>query len=224
LSLVPVRALHAAVGIGNEAGELFSLLQKWLWYGKPLDVANAKEELGDLMWYAAQLCNALGFDLGDVMRCNIAKLKARYPEKYTDEKATSRDRDAERRAMEGLNFMAPGFVGEAPVPPIDADNSHRTTPLDPTKPALCQYCPETATCLVEWFKGPAGGKRGPVTVHWCGKCSLKDALAKRGMIAPVREGEDYRVLPLGVAKAEPSSERGTPDGQGLVKGGTVGGE
>lgn len=96
----PVRINHAVIGLMGEVGELASALEKWIYYGKLLDVANIKEELGDCLWYIAQLCNATGLSLQDIMTSNIAKLKVRYPEKYTDQNAETRDIEAERKALE----------------------------------------------------------------------------------------------------------------------------
>jgi NTP pyrophosphatase (non-canonical NTP hydrolase) len=59
-------------------------------YGKKLDVANVKEEIGDIMWYIALLCRTLEFDLDEILEENIAKLQKRYPEKYTDHHAVTR--------------------------------------------------------------------------------------------------------------------------------------
>lgn len=59
----------------------------------------------------------------------------------------------------------------------------------------CRYCGGNATCVISWFRG-AFGKPGPVRVLYCGKCDIKAALAKRGMTAPVVEGEDYAIEPL----------------------------
>lgn len=44
--------------------------------------------------------NALGSDFGSVMERNIEKLKARYPDKFTEDKATNRDLDTERKILE----------------------------------------------------------------------------------------------------------------------------
>ena len=82
--------LHATLGITGEAGELADAVKKSVFYGKPLDLVNAKEELGDICWYIAQACRTLNFDLDDIMSENIAKLSKRYPEKYTDEHASLR--------------------------------------------------------------------------------------------------------------------------------------
>lgn len=97
-----VRVNHAIIGLAGEVGELASTLQKWIYYGQPLDGINLKEEAGDCLWYLAELCNAMGFDMGQIMETNIAKLKARYPAKYGDELAVedNRDRRAERQAVE----------------------------------------------------------------------------------------------------------------------------
>lgn len=103
--LVPVRLNHAALGISAEGGELLTMIQRWLFYGKfdkdkdwtygcPTAVRdNFKEELGDVMWYVALACNALGLDLNDVMESNIAKLRQRYPDKFTEYHAADENRD-----------------------------------------------------------------------------------------------------------------------------------
>lgn len=95
------RLLHASIGITTESGELADTLKKHIFYGKPLDTVNAIEEVGDLLWYAALACEALGTTLEDAMERNIAKLKARYPEKFEAQRAIERDLTAERAALEG---------------------------------------------------------------------------------------------------------------------------
>jgi NTP pyrophosphatase (non-canonical NTP hydrolase) len=84
--------LHAAMGISTESGELLDAVKKHLIYDEELDLPNVKEELGDLMWYIAILLRELGGDgvLEEVMRVNIEKLKARYPEKFTEYHAMNR--------------------------------------------------------------------------------------------------------------------------------------
>jgi hypothetical protein len=43
----------------------------------------------------------MGFDPNELLGRNIAKLKARYPEKFTIENALNRDLDAEKAALQG---------------------------------------------------------------------------------------------------------------------------
>lgn len=96
-----VRLLHATIGLCTETGELQDVLKKSLFYGKPLDRTNLAEELGDVMWYIAIACDALGVSLEGVMEKNIAKLKARYGEKFSEAAALIRNLEAERAILEG---------------------------------------------------------------------------------------------------------------------------
>lgn len=99
--LLATRLTHAALGLSGESGELSYAVEKWLQYGKPLDVTNIMEEIGDCLWYLALAANALGLNLEAVMKVNIKKLRTRYPDKYTDQCAAeeNRDRIAEAAAM-----------------------------------------------------------------------------------------------------------------------------
>lgn len=95
-----VRLLHAAIGLETEVGEIQDALKKHIFYGKPLDKVNLGEELGDLFWYMAVMSDVLGVSFEAVMEKNIAKLKARYGDKFSSEKALNRDLDTERKILE----------------------------------------------------------------------------------------------------------------------------
>jgi NTP pyrophosphatase (non-canonical NTP hydrolase) len=72
----------AAAGMSAEAGEFMEIVKKMKFQGKPWDDANKEHlirELGDVMWYVAQACHALGVRLDDVLYANTLKLAARYP-------------------------------------------------------------------------------------------------------------------------------------------------
>ena len=92
--------LHGAIGLATEAGELLDAIKRALYYGGTLDKPNLVEELGDLEWYMAVIRDALGVDQEEVQRINIAKLRSRYPEKFTTEEAYNRDLDREREIVE----------------------------------------------------------------------------------------------------------------------------
>lgn len=81
---------HALHGMVGELGELHSLYQKML-QGHEFDNAHAKKELGDLMWFIAEYCTAMGWNLDDVMKLNIEKLKARYPMGFDPDRSLHRD-------------------------------------------------------------------------------------------------------------------------------------
>ena len=81
---------HMALGVAGEAGELVDCIKKHTAYGKPLDEENLAEEIGDALWYLANICNLMDWDLESIAYNNIAKLKKRYPEKYSDALAITR--------------------------------------------------------------------------------------------------------------------------------------
>lgn len=94
--------LHMVLGMQTEAAEIADVYKKNIAYGKPLDEVNIKEELGDLMWYVANLCTLNGWDLGEILQTNIDKLEIRYPEKFSNENALNRDLEKERGILEKM--------------------------------------------------------------------------------------------------------------------------
>ena len=92
--------LHGVLGLITEAAELAEVLKKQHAYGKPIDRVNLKEELGDVLWYLPLLCRALDTDMESIAEMNIAKLKLRYPNKFSKEDAITRNLTAERGLLE----------------------------------------------------------------------------------------------------------------------------
>jgi len=92
--------LHATIGISTEAGELLDAVKKHLFYGKKLDIVNIHEELSDICWYMSLLMEWSGTTWEEVFELNIEKLRLRYPEKFTTDKALSRNLEAERNLLE----------------------------------------------------------------------------------------------------------------------------
>lgn len=77
------RLLTAALGISAEAGEFTEVVKKIILQGKNYNeesVFHMKRELGDICWYLAQACMALGTSFDEVLQMNYEKLSARYPE------------------------------------------------------------------------------------------------------------------------------------------------
>ncbi len=74
--------LNGCLGLSGETGEFNDMIKKWIFHEKPLDSDHAKKELGDVLWYAAMVCASFGWDLDEIMRMNIDKLQARYPEGF----------------------------------------------------------------------------------------------------------------------------------------------
>lgn len=95
------RIIHGILGIATEAAELLEALDSNISGHADYDAINIAEECGDILWYVALLCNAYGHNLDDVMTRNIAKLRSRFPEKFTEFDANNRDLPAERVILEG---------------------------------------------------------------------------------------------------------------------------
>lgn len=94
------RLLHSAIGLMTEAIEFAETVTEHIFEKRPLDLAHTKEEIGDIFWYSAIPVNLFGWTYADIMSVNIAKLRARYPDKWTQDQALNRDLDAERRVLE----------------------------------------------------------------------------------------------------------------------------
>lgn len=91
---------HMIFGMVTEVAELADAYKKHWAYGKELDMVNVKEELGDLLFYISNFAKFNNINLGEIMYTNVEKLKARYPEKFTNEDATNRDLETERQILE----------------------------------------------------------------------------------------------------------------------------
>lgn len=73
--------VYPTLGLANEAGEVAGKIKKLFWDkgGRIADADRAalKMELGDVLWYLAQICTELGLDLGEVAAANLEKLGSR---------------------------------------------------------------------------------------------------------------------------------------------------
>jgi len=95
-----IRILHAAQGLATEAGEIMDAVKKHIFYGKPLDEVNLKEEMGDVDWYQSILCDALGTTMKEIEEANIKKLATRYGDKFSEDRAILRDLDRENVVLQ----------------------------------------------------------------------------------------------------------------------------
>lgn len=88
--LEPIQQEHHALhGISSETGELHSMYQK-IYQKHDFDIEHAKREVGDILWFIAEYCTALGWNLDDIMQLNIDKLLDGYPEGFDAEHSLHR--------------------------------------------------------------------------------------------------------------------------------------
>ncbi len=64
------------MGLTSEAGEVAGKIKKQIRDGG-VEVMGTIDEIGDVFWYLARLCDELGFDAEDVLQRNWAKLSDR---------------------------------------------------------------------------------------------------------------------------------------------------
>jgi NTP pyrophosphatase (non-canonical NTP hydrolase) len=85
------RTINAALGLAGEAGEIADMVKKWQFQGHDIDDDKMELELGDVLWYVAQMAGARGFMMSRVMERNVKKLAARYPDGFSAERSIHRD-------------------------------------------------------------------------------------------------------------------------------------
>src|SRR5579871_1585927 len=90
-SIPIVRLQHAIAGMVTEVGELQDILKKYYYYDKNINPVHLREEIGDLLWYVGLAIGSQGWSMEDIMKENINKLRARYPNKFTEWEAKNRD-------------------------------------------------------------------------------------------------------------------------------------
>lgn len=101
---VNIRLLHCALGMFTESGELLQVMMKQFETGE-LDKVNFGEEIGDSAWYQAIGFDETGVSEETTRAKNIAKLKVRYADKFSEEAALNRDLTAERAILEGCDVL-----------------------------------------------------------------------------------------------------------------------
>lgn len=84
------RLMQGLMGLNGEAGEAIDILKKCLFQGHDLDREHLAKELGDVAWYLAISADAIGYTLEAVLRMNVEKLRARYPDGFEVERSVHR--------------------------------------------------------------------------------------------------------------------------------------
>ena len=82
---------NAALGMCGESGEFADIVKKHIYQGHGIEGQHLARELGDVMWYVAMGAQAIGYSLEEIMKLNIEKLNARYPEGFDAERSQNRE-------------------------------------------------------------------------------------------------------------------------------------
>lgn len=81
---------NGLLGLCGETGECADIWKKAVYQGHVLDYEHMAKELGDVLWYVAELAKGLGYTLEEIATMNIEKLKARYPYGFDSERSQIR--------------------------------------------------------------------------------------------------------------------------------------
>jgi len=88
---------NGILGLCGESGECADLYKKYLYQDHGFSKTAVIAELGDVLWYCAELAAGLGVTLEDVAWANIEKLRKRYPDGFEVERSVNRE---EKRHVE----------------------------------------------------------------------------------------------------------------------------
>ena len=81
---------NMCMGLAGETGETIDIFKKHIYQGKELDINDVIEEIGDILWYVANLCNVNKITMRECIESNIEKLRKRYPNGFTVKDALER--------------------------------------------------------------------------------------------------------------------------------------
>lgn len=85
---------NGCMGLAGEAGECIDLLKKHDYQGHALNNDKLAEELGDVLWYCAELAAGLGISLERIAWRNVEKLRRRFPDGFSADRSINRAEDA----------------------------------------------------------------------------------------------------------------------------------
>ncbi len=91
---------EASKRLSEMSSELLDLIKKAFFYGKEIDYNAVGMFLSGINSVVEDLILICKTSRSQVYQINIDKLKARFPDKFTEERAINRDLDAERQVLE----------------------------------------------------------------------------------------------------------------------------
>lgn len=84
--------LCSVLGLCGESGEVADHFKKVIAHGHPFDVDKIKKELGDCLWYVADICKRENWDMEEIAEMNITKLEKRYPNGFSSERSLNKEK------------------------------------------------------------------------------------------------------------------------------------
>ena len=85
------KLMNGVLGLNGESGEIADIIKKYKYQGHDYDREHLAEEIGDVLWYCAELATAIGMNLEEIARLNITKLQKRYPNGFEADRSINRE-------------------------------------------------------------------------------------------------------------------------------------
>lgn len=85
--------MMGVMGLAGESGEAVDLVKKYIFHEHDLDREHLAKELGDVAWYLAVTAHVIGYDLEEILRMNVDKLRKRYPDGFDPDRSNNRAPD-----------------------------------------------------------------------------------------------------------------------------------
>ena len=123
------RVLMACLGLAGETGESIDYLKKVVYHNHALDKEKLKRELGDILWYIAEMCSAFDIKMDELFELNISKLKHRYPEGFSSEASINRHSDKVEKYCQLCGGNTDAVCRLIYIRPLKDEFSLRTTYL-----------------------------------------------------------------------------------------------
>lgn len=93
--------MKIVISIIKQTCKLLDMLKKKLFYNKPINDESFKQITTLVMILTQSYMNYYSIDIKGSFDINISKLKSRYGEKFSSDKAINRDLETERKILEG---------------------------------------------------------------------------------------------------------------------------
>jgi NTP pyrophosphatase (non-canonical NTP hydrolase) len=74
------------LGVAGEAGDIAGCIKKTFAHNND-QRAGIRENIGDMLWYTAMICNYFKWDFDKILKENVEKLEKRYPKGFTTKNA-----------------------------------------------------------------------------------------------------------------------------------------
>lgn len=97
--------INIIISIIKQSLKLLDALKKKIFYNKKIDDESFKEIFREIMNLTMIYMNHHSIDLEKAFDVNIAKLKSRYGDKFTSDRAINRDTEIERKILEGKKIL-----------------------------------------------------------------------------------------------------------------------